>query len=194
MKTKWIVSKTSSLYPLIMAAVMGLATMGCEESPPIYPERPQASGAEYSGNILSQTFTVYPEGTEVTVLGGTAWLKFPVGSVLVPTEFNIASFSIHHLDLDGINMFKRGIYLEGDTPYRNLTNVMIRLNYDLAPENWKKNTPAPDAEKNLTIYHVSPTIYAYQRINSIGDCCVDCSGKMIKGCISSCGFYVLGEN
>lgn len=193
MKTEWIASKIGSLLPTIMAAILALTLFGCGEDP-IYPERSQVPSAAYNGDILSHTFTVDPEGTEVTVLGGAVWLKFPVGSVLVPTEFNISSFSVHHLNLDGINMFKRGFYLVGGAADQNLTNVSIRLNYDLAPKNWKKNTPCPNAEKNLTIYHVSPTVYAYQRINPIGKCCVDCSEKTIKGCISCCGFYVLGEN
>ena len=194
MKTNWIASKTGSLLPLIMAALMTLTIMGCGEDPlPPVVDRPE-SEATYSGNIITQTFWVYPEGTEVSALGGIVWLKFPEGAVSVLTEFTITCFPIHHLDLDGYNMYNRGIYLESGIPNQKLANVMIKLNYDLDPENWKKSAPIPVAEPFMTIYHVSPNIYAYQRINSIGECCVDCSCKMIKGCIDGCGFYVIGEN
>ena len=95
-------------------------------------------------------------------------------------------------DFKEFNMYHRGISLEGDVPNQSMPNVMLTLKYDLAPRSWKKSAPGPNSE-NLTIYHVSPNIYAYQRINSIGDCCVDCSCTTIKGTIGSCGFYVIGE-
>jgi len=195
MKTNWIALKTGSLLPLIMAALMTLTIMGCGKEDPPEPvvDRPESEAA-YSGNVITQTFWVYPEGTEVSALGGTVWLKFPEGAVSVLTEFTITCFPIHHLEFDGFNMYNRGIHLESGTPNQKLANVMITLNYDLAQENWKKSAPIPLAESFMTIYHVSPNLYAYQRINSIGDCCVDCESKTIQGCISSCGFYVLGEN
>jgi len=195
MKTTWIASKISRLLPLIMAAVLTLTTMGCGDDPEInYPERAQIPGPEYSGNILSQSFEVLPEGTSVDVFGGTVSLTFPEGAVTVPTDFNIYSFPIHHLDWGDFNMYNRGLWLEGDTPDQKIVNITMKFCYDLAPKNWKKAAPGPSVEKNLTIYQVSPNIHAYQRINSIGDCCVDCSCKIVKGCISGCGFYVVGEN
>jgi hypothetical protein len=194
MKTTWNVLKTGSRLPLLMA-VMALTLMGCPNYDDVtYPERPQESEPAYNGNIMSQSFKVLPEGTEVSLLDGTVWMQFPEGTVSEPTEFRVTSFPIQHLDLKGFNMYNRGIYLEGETPYQYTANVQIRIKYDLAQESWKKSAPGPEAEKELTIYFISPNILAYQRINSIGTCCVDCSCKMIRGCISCCGTYVVGEN
>jgi len=194
MKTNWIALKQGSLLPLVMAAIFTLTTIGCEKVSPLSTEdRPEINNS-YSSSIMSQSFTVYPEGTEVNVLDGVAKLTFPEGTVMVPTEFTITCFPIHHLDLDGINTFNRGLSLESGTPDQKLVNVMVQLNYDLLPDNWLKNTPVVNSEKSLTIYHVSPVLYAYERIYSIGDCCVDISCNMIRGCISCCGFYVVGEN
>jgi len=194
MKTNWIAQKKSSLFPLVMAAIFTLTTIGCEEISPLSTEdRPEIEN-NYSGDIMSHSFMVYPEGTEVNLLDGAAKLVFPEGSVMVATEFTLTCFPIHHLDLDGINTYNRGISLQSGTLNHKLVNVLIQLNYDLVPDNWLKSIPVVDAEKSLTIYHVSPVLYAYERIYSIGDCCVDISCKMIKGCISCCGFYVVGEN
>lgn len=182
----------SGLLTFLMAAIILLTLTGCEKDTLLYPETAVENETEYTGNVMCQTFMVYPEGSEFSAFGGSVWLKFPEGAVSVPTEFKIATFPIHHLKYEGFNMYNKGIYLEGEKPFQDLANIMIRLTYDLVPKNWKKSAPGPN-DKNLTIYHVSPSIYDYQRINSIGDCCVDCSCTMISGCIRYCGFYVVGE-
>lgn len=194
MKTNRIALKKVGLLPLIMAALMAFILMGCQKDYPVYPERSLEAETEFTGHVTTQTFMVYPEGTEVNAFNGSIWLKFPEGTVDVPSEFTVTQFPAGHLDYKGINMYKKGIYLESEKPYQDLANVMVQVQYDLKDDNWTDGAPTPQAEENMTIYNVSPNIYAYQRINSIGDCCVDCSCKMIKGCFSGCGFYVVGEN
>jgi len=135
---------------------------------------------------------VYPEGTKVSLFEGSLELEFPEGAVAAPTLFVIYSFQANDLNLDNKNMFNLGFYLEGDSPDQKLSDVTVRVTYDLDPANWKKSAPGP-ADENLTIYHVSPDIYNYQAITSIGSCCVDCSCTMIQGSIQSCGYYVLGK-
>jgi len=194
MKTNQIGLKSSGLLQLIMAAIMTLTFLGCEEDISSSTERFPYLEREYNENVKIQTFKVQPEGTEVSVFGGSVLLNFPEGSVSAPTLFIITLFPIDPFDLDGINMYNKGLYLEGDTPNQKLINVTIQVNYDLDPESWKENVPDENAEQNLTIFHVSPDIYAYQRINSVGNCCIDSECKMIKGCIKNCGYYVVGEN
>lgn len=183
------------LLTFLMAALFLLIITGCEKDPPItllHSERSVASESEYNGDVITQYFMVYPDGNEVSAFGGVVWLKFPEGTVSEPTEFFIASFPTHHLDFEGYNMYGRGISLQGETPNQNLVNVIVRLKYDLVPENWCKGAPGP-TDDNLTIYQVSPNTFPNQRIKSTGDCCVDCSCTTIKGCISCCGSYVIGE-
>jgi hypothetical protein len=173
-----------------MVALILLTIMGCEKEDVVDTE--PLIEREYPGDWVSQTFKVQPEGTDVSVFGGLVSLKFPEGLVAAPTLFIISNFPVYHLELDGMNMYDMGLFLEGDYPNQKLKDVSIQVNYDLDPESWKKNAPGPKDE-NLTIYHVSPDIYAHQTINSIDGCCVDCSSTMIQGCITSCGFYLVGE-
>ena len=194
MKTNWIRLKTGGLLPMIMAAVMSLITMGCEKEVSLLHGESLAPEAQYSGNIMTKTFWVSPEGSNLVLFNGDVSLEFPKGAVSVPTEFTLASFPIHHLDLDGHNYYNRGYSLSGITSYQNFmtSNIKIQIKYDLSEENWLKNVPVDPIK--LTIFNVSPNIYAYERVVSIGDCCTDFSCKIIKGCICQCGFYVVGEN
>ena len=179
------------LLTFLMAALIILTIMGCEKEDPGTTERPLYE-VEYPEFLKSQAFKVPPEGKEVSVFGGSVILNFEEGSVSGPTMFTISSFLVNHLDLDDMNMYKLGLYLEGEYPSLNLKDVTIQVKYDLDPESWKKSAPGP-TDENLTIYHVSPNIFTYEGIYSIGECCVDCSSTMIQGCIDCCGFYVVGE-
>ena len=193
MKTNRIASMTGGLLTIIMAAILCLATTGCEKEYPTISEKFQEPETSYNGNIMSESFWVEPEGTSVNLFNGTVSMEFREGAVVNRTEFTLVTFPLHHLDMDGINIYKRGYSLEGNTQNKIFPNgVTFRAEYDLVEENWKKSVP--DNEENLTIYYVSPTLYAYERIVSIGDCCVDCNCKIVKGCIGQCGFYVVGEN
>ncbi len=193
MKTNWIASKISSLLPLIMAVVLTLITMGCEKEVPLLPGESLAPEAVYSGNIMDETFWVNPEGSNLVLFNGDISLEFPEGTVSVPTEFTLALFPLHHLDLDDHNIYNRGYSLVGTSSYQKLMkSIKIRIRYDLSEENWLKTVPVDPS--TLTILNVSPTVYAYDRVVSIGNCCTDFSCKIIKGCLCQCGFYVVGEN
>ena len=194
MKTNWIALKISSLLPMIMAAVITLTTLACEEEVPLVYEDSPVPEALYSGNIMNETFWVNPEGSNLVLFNGDVSLGFPEGTVSVPTEFTLVSFPLHHLDLDGHNYYNRGYSLSGITSYQKFmtSNITIRIKYDLSEENWLKSVPTDPSK--LTILNVSPTIYDYERVVSIGDCCTDFSCKIIKGCICQCGFYMVGEN
>jgi len=200
MKTKKIASLAGSMLTFLMAALILLTLAGCEEDPLIDHERSLEKETAYGDyimgqkdKIMSQTFEVTPQGTEFSAFGGMVWLKFPDGTVHVPTEFEIVILPVDHLEFEDYNMYYRGIYLQSEVPIQDLSHITIRLKYDLAPESWKKGAPGP-VDNNLTIYCVSPSILDHQEINSTGDCCVDCVCKTIQGCISNCGFYLIGEN
>lgn len=194
MKTKRIASMPGSLLTFLMAALFLFTIIGCGENyeHPFETEKSD-NEAVYPEFINSQSFKVPPEGKEVSVFGGSVVLNFREGSVAGPTIFTISSFLVNPLDLDDMNLYNMGLYLEGESPNLDLKDVSIRVKYDLDPESWKKSAPGP-TDENLTIYHVSPNILDYEGIYSIGGCCVDCSSTMIQGCIDCCGFYVVGEN
>jgi hypothetical protein len=203
MKTKQSASMTGGMVPLILAAVMLLATTGCGEDPYILygdSEDPYIlygdsiePETEYSGNVMYETFWVDPEGSSVNLFNGAVSMNFPEGAVLNRTEFTLYTFPVHHLDFEGKNMYNRGYSLEGQMKNKIFPNgVTFRARYDMAEQNWKKSAPA--AEENLTIFYISPKLCAYERIISIDDCCVDCDCKIVKGSIRQCGFYVVGEN
>lgn len=179
---------------MLMTAVLALTIMGCEKEDPLLTGESLASEANYSGNILTETFWVSPEGTQIDLFNGDVSLEFPDGTVAVPTEFNVVSFPLDHLDdLEGHNIYNRGYSLTGNTTYQKLDqSIKIRLRYDLSEDNWLKDVPVDPG--NITILNVSPTLYSYDRVVSIGDCCTDFSCKIVKGCICQCGFYVVGED
>jgi hypothetical protein len=176
MKTKRIVPKTNSLIPVIMAAVLGLASFSCSE--PWLGDDP----IEYA---IDGEFWVDREGKVVYALEGIAILEFPEGTVTEPTLFTVSSFPLDQLEMSGFNMANCGIYLKSDFPGQKFAkSVLIKLPYCTS------DFCAPLNEENITIYRIIPNVQAY----SVGECSVDCTWKMVKGCINECGFYVLGEN
>lgn len=179
---------------MVVVAIFTLTTIGCDKVDPLESVDSSFPEAQYSANIMNETFWVNPEGSNIVLFDGDVSLEFPEGTVSAPTQFTLASFPLHHLDLDGHNIYNRGYSLSGITPYQkfNTSNIKIRIKYDLSEENWLKGVPTDPG--NLTILNVSPTIYSYDRVVSIGNCCTDFSCKTIKGCICQCGFYVVGEN
>jgi hypothetical protein len=193
MKTRKIASMTSSLLSLIMTALILLATTACEKDPQLYHEDFTETDTPYSQNVMTENFWIHPDGGTLTLLGGVLEIIIPEDAVTSSTEFNIASFPVHHLDLDGYNMYDRGFSLTGVSSDKVFPNgITFKIKYDLNEDNWLKGLPANEEE--LQIFWVSPTLYSYERIVPALECCVDCSCKVIKGCIGKCGFYVVGEN
>jgi hypothetical protein len=193
MKTKRYAMKTGGLLTMIMTAVLALTIMGCEKVEPIPIGESMAPEDPYIGNIMYETFWVYPAGTNVNLFDEEISLEFPEGAVSVPTEFTLASFHLHHLDLDAHNLYNRGYSLVVNSLDQNFRgSIKLNIKYDLSESNWLKSVPV-DAG-SITILCVSPTIYAYETIVSIGNCSTDFSSMIIKGYIYQCGFYVVGEN
>jgi hypothetical protein len=185
MKTKWIVPRKSSLVSVIMAAVLGLASFSCSESPlpSLQVEDPET---DLSG-ILTQDFWVDREGKTVYALEENVILEFPEEAVKGPTLFTISLFPLDPLEMCGSNMMNCGISLKcADRWLRFEKSVQLKLRY--CTSDFKASTPVN--EKNITIYRIVPNVYAY----SIGECSVDSTCEMISGCINECGFYVVGEN
>ncbi|MCK5693486.1 MAG: hypothetical protein KAI08_11565 [Bacteroidales bacterium] len=185
MKTKWIAPKKSSLVPVIMAAVLGLASFSCSESPlpALQPEDPES----VLSGIITEDFWVDQEGKTVYALEGSVILEFPEETVTEPTLFTVALFPLDHVEMDGYNMMNCGISLKSaDRWLRFGKSVQLKLRY--CTSDFKTSTKVN--EENITIYKIIPNVYAY----SIGECTVDITWKMINVCINECGFYVVGEN
>jgi hypothetical protein len=192
MKTKRIASVTGGLLRFLVAALVLLATTGCEEEPPIPPEEFPKPEALNSGHIITQSFWVYPEGGTIDLFEGAMEIVIPRGAVSSSTEFTLSIFPIHYLDLDGYNLYNRGFYLEGDSPEQMFPDgITLKIRYDMVEASWLKDLPAN--ERNLQIYRGSPTVYFDRRFDAVGECCVDCNCNMVIGCVDKCGFYVVGE-
>ena len=67
-------------------AVLALTILGCEKGDPLITEQSLTSETTYSGNIMTKTFWVIPEGTNVDLFCGGVSLEFPEGTVAVPTS------------------------------------------------------------------------------------------------------------
>ena len=110
MKTKWIVPRRSSLVPVIMAAVLGLASFSCSETrlgdPQIEEPETLLSG------IIAEEFWVDQEGLTVYALEGIVTLEFPEEAVTEPTLFTITLLPLDDLEMCGSNMMNCGISLE----------------------------------------------------------------------------------
>ena len=181
MKTKWIVPKANCLVTVIMAAVLGLASFGCEKEQILTGN----TLTDLSG-IIKEDFWVDREGKIVYALEGSVTLEFPAEAVTEPTLFSVSLFPLSDLEMSGYNMMNCGVYLESaDHELKFEKSVLLKLNYCIS--DFKA---IPLNEENITIYSIIPNVLAY----SVGECSVDCTWEMIKGCINECGLYVVGEN
>jgi len=181
MKTKWIAPKKNSLVPFIMAAVFGLASFSCTESWDF------DDTGDFRSGINTEEFWVDREGKVVYALEGAIILEFPEEAVIEPTLFTLEMFPLNPLEMSGCNMMNCGISLESAAhELKFAKSVLIKLNYCLS--DFKAGNPVD--EENLTLYRIVPEVFAY----SIGECTVDCTWKLVSGCINECGFYVVGEN
>ena len=173
------------MAPVIMAAVLGLASFSCSESPlpALQPEDPESV---FSG-IITEDFWVGPEGKIVYALEGIVTLEFPEETLTEQTLFTVSLFPLNQVYMSEYNMMNCGIHLEAAArELKFKKSVQLELNY--CTSDFKSGTPVN--EENITIYNLIPNVDAF----SIGECSVDCTWKMICGCIDKCGFYVIGEN
>lgn len=184
MKTNWISNRLCSLMFSFLTAAMVLACSGCTE----YDRTPSIP---FGDNILaSEDHWVYPEGTSLIALDGSVFLDFPQGVVTTPTLFTISSVALEDHPREEYNSMNMGISITNsieDLVFGDFVN--IRMNY--AKDEFQRS---PEVNEDyLTIYKMETIGTLSERLESIGQCCVDCSCKTISGCISECGLYVVGE-
>ena len=185
MKTKRIAPKKNSLFLIIMATVLGLTGFSCSE-PRLGEPQIGDLEADLSG-IISEEFWVDRDGKVVYALEGRVILEFPEEAVIEPTLFTVALFPLNPTEMCGSNLMNCGISLKSADSFQSLEkSVQLKLLY--CSSDFKSGVPVN--EENLTMYRIVPSVYAY----SIGECTVDCTWKMVSGCIDQCGFYVVGEN
>ncbi|MEZ5072523.1 MAG: hypothetical protein R2751_16535 [Bacteroidales bacterium] len=182
------------LRTLIPFFVLTSGCVACNEILPLASESDDPELPEMQSQVVTQRFTIGPEGGELFLFGDRLYLRFHAGTVTQPTTFTAAVFPIHHLDLNGMNTYGHGFSLESDEAIRVLPNVIVRIHYDQNPELWKKSAPEPGSEEGFHIFHVTPNVYAYQRITPLCDCRVNCDCQTIQGTADACGMYVVGEN
>jgi hypothetical protein len=191
MKTIWITLKKGSLIPMILVALLAFVTMACEKESVLPSTSPDVPKGIYSGDILTETFLVGPEGISLNTFDGSVILEIPGGTVHSPTEFTLTSYPLNGLDIGGINVVKRGISLKKERPDLPLNEpVKVSLSFHMPGFQDGNQTALND----LTIYKVYPDFKTVSGCESISECCTDVSCKMIFGCIDKCGFYVVGEN
>jgi hypothetical protein len=168
-----------------MAAVLGFASFSCSESP--LPALQAEDHKSVLSGIITEDFWVGPEGKIVYALEGIVTLEFPEETVTEPTLFTVSLFPLNQVEMSGYNMMNCGIHLESAARELKFEkSVQLELNYCITDF----ITGVPVNEENITIYNLIPNVDAF----SIGECSVDCTWKMICGCIDKCGFYVVGEN
>ena len=184
MKKHWISNRFGSLMYIIMAVLMLLACFACSEYD-------RTASIPVEDNILaSEDHWVYPEGTSLIALDGSVFLDFPQGVVTTPTLFTISSVSLEENPREEYNSMKMGISIKNsveDLVFGDFVNV--RMNY--AMDEFQRS--AEVNEEYLTIYKMETIGTLSERLESLGQCCVDCSCKTVSGCISECGLYVVGE-
>ncbi len=129
-------------------------------------------------------------------MGETLCLNFPEGAVDEPTLFNVATFPLHHLYLNGLNLMNRGVSIETTGKDKRFTQMVgIRMRYDISTlQKSLKDGGDPIEETSLTIYSIYGNYFRQPNIYPIGECCVDCDCKSVVGCICESGTFVVGEN
>lgn len=178
---------------MILASALILLVCGCSETPTVDPVIPEAEASYLlSGNIITEQYTIGPEGGHITALGETVCLEFPEGAVSESTLITVTSFPINHLDHYDLNLMDRGVSIDisetgADNGFGQM--VKLRMRYDFSNS---KRTPLN--EKNLTIYTIYGNYYRHPNIYPIGECCVNCDCQAVQGCICESGTYVVGEN
>jgi hypothetical protein len=173
----------------VFASSLLVFAIGCSETESVDPIPQSDDISLVSGNIITEQYTVGPEGAYITALDKTVCLDFPEGAVYQPTLIKVSCFPIHHLDQNGLKLMNRGVSIEvSDIDKGFAQMVKIRMKYDFSSQ---KGVSVD--EENLTIYSIYGSYYRHPNIYPIGECCVDCDCKSVIGCIGETGTYVVGE-
>jgi len=181
---------------VLILMLLFLMASGCNETLNVDPIPQPDENPMATGNIITEQFTVSPEGGNYTLLGETLCLSFPEGAVEEPTLINVATFPLHHLNLNGLNLMNRGISIETTGKDKAFGQIVkIRMKYDVGSlMNSLKGGGDPVDETSLTIYSIYGNYFRFPNIYPIGECCVDCDCKSVIGCICESGTFVVGEN
>lgn len=187
MKTPCNNSKIYRPCFLLMAVIVAFICSGCEKDDAYDEPWIKESTGEWSTEYIY----VRPSGTVAHAFDGSVILDFPPGTVATGTRFAIVPLSLDQLDLQGNNLMHLGISIVNVTNYNKFENpVKLLMRYDLA----EYSNCMPEDENCLAIYRFFGDSRAFHKIESLGECCVDCSCKTIQACISECGTYVVGQN
>ena len=188
MKTNRNTLKRNSYLFTIIAVLVAIGCTACD--PPSSLREVDESPIK-KGEIVTEYFIVHSYGTTIHAFNGDVILDFPPGAIPTTTKFAITSFPLDHLYLKGYNIMERGITLE------NITNknefalpVKILMRYDLADYNMCE----PTDESDLSINRFLGNVHQFYAIESFGECCKDCSCKILSTCLSECGSYVVVED
>lgn len=140
--------------------------------------------------IMSEDYWVPPEGIKLIALDGSFYIEFQAGAVTEPTLFTIASVEVDDDPIEWYNTMDQGISITSTSKDLKFSDrVTIRMNY--FPEEFQSSTELNP--ENLTIYQLQAVGTLQEGQVSIGECCVDCSGMTVEGCICECGVFVVGE-
>lgn len=186
MKTHWIMSRRTCHHFLMVGAILMLASFGCTKD----DVDVGAVDLEEDNVIMSEDYWVNPEGIKLIALDGSFYIEFQAGAVTESTLITIASVALDADPKEWYNTMNQGISIKSasqDIDFRN--GVTIRMNY--IEDEFQSSTPLN--EKNLTIYKLEAVGTLLEGQVCIGQCCVDCSGKTVEGCIFESGVFVVGE-
>ena len=191
MKTNRNTLKRNSYLFTMTAVLVAIACTGCNEPYYLEEDFDGPSVKIEKGEVVTEYFIVHPSGATIHAFNGDVILDFPAGAIPTRTRFAITSFPLDHLYLKGYNIMERGITLE------NITNknefalpVKILMRYDLA----EYNLCEPTDNSNLSINRFLGNVHQFYAIESFGECCKDCSCKILSTCLSECGSYVVVED
>ena len=187
MKAKWTNPRIVNRLLPVMAVILTFACTSCSENPPGIPTEDVLNP---DGKIETEYFKVQSSGTIIHAFGGDVMLDFPPGTVPTTTRYKIVSFPLDHLDLKGRNVMLRAFSLKNIQNKNEFENpVALIIRYDLCEYNMCK----PSEESELAIYRLRGDMYAYHKMEALGECSMNCSCKTVRTCIEECGSYVVVE-
>ena len=187
MKTKWTTSGNAYRFFLVIAVILTITCISCE-NPPIIPS---VGNINYNDEgVITESFKVDPSGSDVNAFGGDVTLVFSPGTVPTTTTYLIESFPLDGLDLKGNNVMMRAFTL---TNVKNINEfevpVYLIMRYDLCE--YKMCEPGEESE--VAIFKLLGDRYAFYDIEALGESCMNYSCKTVQTSINECGTYVVVE-
>ncbi len=187
MKAHCTTSRNAYRFFPVIAVILTFCCISCSENPPGIP----TDDVTYNdGSVITEYFKANQAGTTIHAFGGDVILDFPPGTIPTTTRYEIVSFPLDGLDLKGENVMLRAFSLKNITNKNKFANpVTLMVRYDLCDYNMCE----PDGESDLAIYRLRGDKNAFHKIEAMGECCMNCSCKIVQTCIEECGTYVVVE-